>query len=346
MNKIINRFIIFMVNHICVFKKPFRGKMKEEVRVTDEAKNSSKPLFTSSFIQKWYAKDFTLERWIDELQMLQDIGLREVILQSVVDTKKKYAVYPSKINGYLVSEKDVILLALDAAKIVGIKVRVGLGESDDWWEKGWYDFNWLSEESIINKNIINEIFEKYGNHEAFGGWYIPYEFSEFFSTTKSQQVNLNLFYKNIASEIKNKNNNLNIMIAPFCNLNKFKIGCLELWSERVKNILIDTGIDIVSLQDSVGAGFNTIDNVGRVFYYTKQATDFLGIKLYADTETFMATNNGNVPVAQEQIFARMSEVNPYVEGFVAFSINHFQNKNVGSQRKNYEDYLKYYNENK
>ena len=101
----------------------------------------------------------------------------------------------------------------------------------------------------------------------------------------------------------------------------------------------------MSLQDSVGAGYNTIDNIGMLFYYTKQATDCLGITLYADTETFIATDNGNVPAAQEQIFIRMSEVNPYVEGFVAFSINHFQNKNVVSQRGNYEDYLEYYNEN-
>jgi len=346
MNKIIIIFTISIVNLIYMFKKSFRGKMKEDGKITTEKINYRKPLFKSSFIQNWYAKNFTLERWIDELQMLQDVGVREIILQSVVDTKNKYAVYPTKINGYSVNENDMILLALDAAKIVGIKVRVGLGESDDWWYKGLYDFNWLSKEAVINKKIINEVFKKYGYHEAFGGWYIPYEFSESFFTIKSQQINLNLFYRSIANEIKSKNSNLSIMIAPFYNSNKSKIGDLKLWSKGVQGVLINTNIDIVSLQDSVGAGFNTIDNIGRVFYHTKQATDSLGITLYADTETFIAADNGNVSEAQEQIFRRMSEVNPYVKGFVAFSINHFQNKNVESQIGNYEDYFKYYNENK
>lgn len=342
MNKIIIRFSIFISNLICIGKKLFRNKVKDEIKITTENTSCRKPLFTSSFIQFWYAKDFTLEKWIEELQMLKDIGISEIILQSIVDTKNKYAVYPTEINGYEVNEKDMILFALDAAKIVGIKVRVGLGGNDDWWEKGWCDFNWLSDEAAINKKIVNEIFEKYGYHEALGGWYIPYEFSDSFSTTKLQQANLNLFYKSIAKELKDKNNNLDIMIAPFYNSNKYKTRCMELWSEIVQDVLINTGIDILSLQDSIGVGFNTIDNVGMLFYYTKQATDSLGIKLYADIETFNTTDNGNVPATKEQIFMRMLEVDPYVEGFVAFSINHYQNKNEVAQIRNYEDYFEYY----
>lgn len=329
-----------------MLKKLFTSIITVDRKISNAKRNSKKPLFTGSFIQKWYAKDFTLERWIDELQMLKDVGIREIILQSVVDTKNKYAVYPTQMSGYTFSEKDMLSFSLDAAKRVGLKVRIGLGENDDWWKKGWNDFNWLSEEAKINKKIVSEIFEKYGHHEAFGGWYIPYEFSEFFCTTELQQVNLNLFYKSIGNEIKLKNRNFTIMIAPFFNSNKYKIGSLELWSKVVQNVLINTEIDIVSLQDSIGAGFNTVDSVGEVFYYTKQATDLLGITLYADTETFISAENGNIPATHEDIIMRMSEVNPYVEDFVAFSINHFQNKNIESQRSNYEDYLKYYNENK
>lgn len=342
MNKNIIRFKISIINLVYMVKKLFKSDIKIDREFLKKKRNLNKPLFSGSFIQKWYAKDFTLERWIDELQMVKDVGIDEIILQSVVDTKNKYAVYPTVINGYSASEKDMILLALVAAKRVGIKVRVGLGENDDWWEKGWYDFNWLSEEAQINKKIASEIFDKYSHHEAFGGWYIPHEFSEFFCTTKLQQTNLNLFYNIIASEIKSKNRSFTIMLAPFFNSNKYKIGSLELWSKIVQNVLINTEIDIVSLQDSIGAGFNTIDNIGEVFYYTRKATDLLGITLYADTETFISTEKGNVPATQEEIFIRMSQVSPYVEGFIAFSINHFQSKHVVNQINNYKAYLKYY----
>lgn len=345
MNRIVIVIKICIVNLICVIKNLLEYNKKENKDDSTEFRTYKKLIFTSSFIQKWYVKDFSLDRWISELQMLKDIGVKEIILQSVVDTKNKYAMYPSEIDGYKINEKDIILLALDAAESVDIKVRVGLGESNNWWKKGWCDFNWLKEEAEINKKIVKEIFERYSNHKAFGGWYIPYEFSEFFSTIKSQQINLNLFYKSIASEIKNKKSNFSIMISPFYNSNKYNIGCLKLWNKIVRYTLKDTAIDIVALQDSIGVGFNTTDNVGMLFCYTKKATDSLGMKLYADTETFNTVNGSNVSATQEEIFNRMSKVNPYVDSFVCFSINHFQNKNEENQIGNYEDYLKYYNEN-
>jgi hypothetical protein len=276
--------------------------------------------------------------------MLRNVGIREIILQSVVDTKDKYAVYPTEIDGYSASDKDMILLALNAAKSVGVKVRIGLGENDDWWKKGWYDSSWLSKEAAISNKIFNEVFERYGCHEALVGWYIPYEFSEFFVITKFQQRNLREFYKTLAKEIKRKSN-LDIMIAPFYSSNKFKIGYLELWIQVLENVLRNTGIDILALQDSVGVGYNTVDESKILFNYTKQVTDNLGMALYADIETFSSTTNGNIPVAQEKISRQIAAVRPYVKGFVAFSINHFQNKNIPSQMNNYVGYCNYYNEN-
>ncbi|RII33834.1 DUF4434 domain-containing protein [Clostridium chromiireducens] len=343
MNKFLIIFVICIVNLITILKKIFRRKVKDEIKVTIGARHDDKPIFKSSFIQKWYAKDFSLERWIEELRMLQNVGIEEIILQSIVDTKNKEAVYNTLLEGFVSSENDMIKSALDAAEYIGIKVRVGLGESEDWWEKGWYDFKWLSEEADINKKIVNEILGKYGDHKAFGGWYIPYEFSEFFITTKSQQINLNLFYKSIAEEIKSKNKNFSIMIAPFFSSNRFKIGSVGLWKKIIQNVLVDTSIDIVSLQDSIGVGYNTFENVSALFYYTKQATDALGITLYADIETFDSTEKGNIPVDLKKILKQMSEVYCYVDGFVAFSINHFQNKNEENQIGNYNNYLEYYN---
>lgn len=335
--------IILIKNIICIFNKICKGKNVINDENVIEERKLVEPIFTSSFIQRWYAKNFTLEMWLAEMEMLKGVGITEIILQSVVDTKDKYCVYPTEISEYTANDKDMILLALDAAKITGIKVRIGLAENDDWWKKGWYDFNWLREEAAANNMIFNEIFEKYGYHEALGGWYIPHEFSEFFATTKSQQQNLNKFYGSIAKEIKSKSN-LDIMISPFYSSNKFKIGSLELWVRILKGTLINTGIDILALQDSVGVGFNTTDNIKSLFSYTKKATDELGIDLYVDTETFTGTSSGNIPVAQEQISKQIAEVSKYVKGFVAFSIDHFQNKNVPSQINNYIDYFNYYNE--
>lgn len=320
-------------------------KVYAKINTNEENKNlifEAEPIFTASFIQSWYGKEFSLDRWIKELDMLKKAGVNEVILQSIVDTEKKYAVYHTELKGYEVCENDMLLNVLEAANIVGIKVRIGLGDNSEWWIKGIYSEAWLGEESKINIEIFNEVFDMYGDHKALSGWYIPYEFSQPFVVTQVQCNNLNKFYKSISKEIKNRSK-LDIMISPYYNFNKYCIVPLDKWAKNLEIVLEDTGVDIVALQDSMGVKYNNITNVGVVFIYTKKATDILGIKLFADTETFTTIDNENVPVTQNEIMRRIESVRPYVQGYVSFSMNHFQNKNVKDQEKNYNDYKNYYN---
>jgi len=102
----------------------------------------------------------------------------------------------------------------------------------------------------------------------------------------------------------------------------------------------------VALQDSVGAGFNKMILLDSLYSYTKKATDAIGIKLYADTETFVAKSSKYASASQEQISQQLSAERKYVQGFVAFSINHYQNGNIAGQESNYNDYYNYYLANK
>jgi hypothetical protein len=136
------------------------------------------------------------------------------------------------------------------------------------------------------------------------------------------------------------------MIAPFYNSNYSSSYSLSEWTATVQTALKDTGIDIVALQDSVGAGYNDLSQIADVFSYTKKATDSLGMKLYADTETFTSTSSGNVSAPQSRISSQLSDEKSYVQGFVAFSIDHYQNNNVSTQISYYNDYYNYYLKNK
>ena len=71
---------------------------------------------------------------------------------------------------------------------------------------------------------------------------------------------MNSFLKQITSEIK-INSAKDIMIAPFYHGKFSLLGSLSTWSKMLENILNGTGIDIVALQDSIGAGFNKITSV-------------------------------------------------------------------------------------
>ena len=300
-----------------------------------------RPKFSSSFIQYWYCQSWSYDRWIKEFRMLQTIGVHEIILQSVADTKSNYAVYPSKMKGYSSNSMDMLETALSAADSMGMNVRIGLGFNDDWWSFETHDETWLNHEAEVNSSIVTEIAMMYGGHQSIVGWYIPYEFNSLMALTHDQQANLNRFFRKIASTIK-LTSTKSSMIAPYYNAWLSGPVTLALWSNSVRHVLKDTGIDIIALQDSIGAGFNTLGDLDEVYASTKKVADEIGLILYAVTETFRENESETLPASQRQIYEQLSRVSPYVSGFVAFSIDHYQNGNESTQVNGYKDYYQYY----
>ncbi len=296
-------------------------------------------VFCGSFIQYWYSKDWDEAGWSGELSALKKAGIEELIVQNVADTKNRYTVYPTNIKGYTSNKVDMVGNVLKAAEEVGIKVRLGLGFNDDWWYKNAMDKKWLLREASDNKKIFDEIIEKYGDYSSLGGWYIPYEFYQFTAINKMYQSNLNAFLREIASGIRSKSNK-DIMISPFYNSNLSWVMPLGGWSKLVENALRNTDIDILALQDGIGVKNNSIKQLDSLFAYTKQSTDKLGIKLYGNVETFDSTPQGNIPAPRERISIQLNIQRPYVEKFVAFSLNHYQSSGNDPERLiSFIDYL-------
>lgn len=284
---------------------------------------STDAVFSGSFIQYWRAKDWDEIRWVKEMMMLKNQGVEELILQTIADTKNRYAIYPTQMEGYACSDVDMVGTALKAADSAGIKVRIGLGFNDEWWIKNALDRNWLIREAEDNKKIFNEIIEKYGDHPSIGGWYIPHEFYQLTAITPYHQSNLNRFLKEIATEIKSKSK-MDIMISPFYNSKYTWLMSLNGWSGLVENALRDTGIDIVALQDGIGVRHNNMKQLDNLFSHTKRSTDKLGLRFYGNVETFDSTPTGNIPASNERILRQIFIQQPYVEKFIAFSLNHYQ----------------------
>lgn len=308
------------------------------------------PLFESSFIQSWYCKAWDFNRWQNELAMLKEVGINELIIQNTVDTTpaNKEASYKTTIPGYSSNSVDLLENALTAADAVGLKIRVGTGDNEEWWRKGASDSVWLANEANINKQIVDEIAAKYASHPSFNGWYLSYEISNISAPTQGEQNNLNTFFKSMVSEMKAKTPNKSIMISPFYNSQLGnQIGAqvsLTNWTVMLKNVFKGTGLDILALQDSVGAAYNTVSQLPDILAATKAGTDAAGVRLYANTETYTSTSEGNVPASQKQIVLQMEAAQPYVTGFAAFSINHYQGKYSDdlSIAAGYEAYKSYY----
>lgn len=323
----------------------FLTKLKNLIPLLSKDKNAPeqtmiKPLFQSSFIQYWYCKDWSLEKWELELSMLKEIGITEIILQNIADTKDKYAVYFTEIDGFKHSDIDMVQTVLTAAEKLKMSVRIGIGFSNDWWKKS-SDLAWLNSEMAINKFIIDELVNKYCNYPSFTGWYIPHEFCQITALTKKRQLYLNSFFKQLSAEMKARFPR-DIMIAPYY-IGKFRCFTpLILWTKILKNILSESNIDILALQDSIGTGYNTIKQLSKIFNYTKKAISNLGIKFYVDVETFTSTALGNRSAPQGRIEKQILLAQLFADGITSFSIDHYQNSNESSLLDGYNEYFNYY----
>jgi hypothetical protein len=65
---------------------------------------------------------------------------------------------------------DMVELFLDLAGERGIRFFLGLYDSGFYWHR----YDWMTEVDI-NREFAKEMWDRYGGHRAFNGWYLPHE---------------------------------------------------------------------------------------------------------------------------------------------------------------------------
>lgn len=308
----------------------------------EESADGPKMVFRASFIQYSYCQNWEPERWREEMDMLKAVGIEELILQTVADTGSRYAAYPTQIDGYTAGPTDMVGRALAAAEEAGLRIRLGLGFNKEWWGEIARETAWLEREAAANTAIVDELWSRYGHSPALAGWYIPHELSAATAPAEEHQQRFNDFYRTIAARIR-EHSDLNIRVSPFYNSSWNAGVSLPEWTELVKNVLKDTGVDEVALQDGVGAGHNTLEQLPALFEHTQQATDALGVRFLANIETF---DTDFRPAPFERIVRQFELERPYVEGFIAFSVNHYQSGCKPAQADGYAAYKEHYLRNR
>lgn len=134
---------------------------------------------------RWFNKDLKKlkdEDFEQQIQEMSQIGIRGVVIQNLFDSSAYFgqhqltcqnyngrAFYPSELysNRMPITANDPVEAVLQAADECKMHVLLGIGLF------AWFDF---SEESLKwHKNVAKEVFEKYGHHPSFYGWYISEE---------------------------------------------------------------------------------------------------------------------------------------------------------------------------
>ncbi|MDD2268879.1 MAG: DUF4434 domain-containing protein [Eubacteriales bacterium] len=309
------------------------------------------PFVTGTFIQPFALANLSKERTTTHLQTLFEVGIDTVILQwSAVTPYGSFqeAYYPSKnakvshTENFNENSTELIENLLSAAEELGIKVFIGLNNADEWWSFGPSDAEWNEKQAQTGIIIAQEIYDLYKSKypAALHGWYYVWEMSNgsIIKWPKENGKLLNLYLDNLA-EI---DSTMPIMLSPFiCEVD----GSAELTGNKLKEMLEIANFregDIYCCQDSVGAGFMSLQKLDEYFSSIKDAVKTKpGLEFWANCENFVHGEKfASAPI--DRFISQMKIASEYVTGLVTFSYSHYYSPDLGSSEVYHEVYKQYY----
>lgn len=136
------------------------------------------------------------------------------------------------------------------------------------------------------------------------------------------------FYQDVIGHVKRLSQKP-VAIAPFYNAVNVNLPGWQnasTWGAMWARVLEAAPIDVVSLQDGVGAGHADVATLPTWFAAMRNAIDSTSSSadLISDTETFKIGASGLQPMPTKEVVAAIKAVDPYVDGYWSFSYNHYQ----------------------
>ncbi|MBP2471570.1 hypothetical protein JOF53_000442 [Crossiella equi] len=291
---------------------------------------------SGSFIQPDLVDGWTDGKLAEEMTMMKDLRMTQVVLQWAANNHDKReqgtktAVFPTSQPGYRqVTSTDVVGRTLAKAQDAGLEVWMGLPVSDKWWEVYAHDRSWLLNEAATAKAFARELWSKYGHHSSFKGWYLSFELDNVNFSDNASQVNMIDFYREVLDELRLVTGDKPIVIAPFYNdVNRGLPGWQnpEAWRDMWTRLLLEADVDVIALQDGVGAGHADPATMAEWFAAMSDAMEYADSQavLVSDTETFFVGASGLQPMTTRAMVTSMKALWARVDGLWSFSFNHYQ----------------------
>ncbi len=230
--------------------------------------------------QNWGAKE-----WEQDFQHMQAAGIDTVIL--IRSGYRKFITYPSK---YLIQQKgcynppiDLVELYLSLADKYNMNFYFGLYDSGEYWDTGD-----MTPEIDTNRFVIDEVWQQYGHHPSFKGWYLSMEISR--KTKGAIEA-----FKALGTQCKLVSNHLPTFISPWIDGKKAvmaasgqitKSDAVSLqeheteWNEIFSGI--KGAVDAVAFQD----GHIEYHELEDFFRINKQLANKYGMQCWTNAESF------------------------------------------------------------
>jgi len=285
------------------------------------------PRLSGTFVQPALIDGWTNSQLDAEFGYLDEACIDTHVLQWTADSGANTAIFNTGLAGYTQNTStDVVDRLLSEAEAWDKSVIVGLQVNQEWFSKGVSDLTWLDGQADVAIALADELYDNYGAYESFDGWYLPFEVDNLGFQTSTQWDRLGAFYAEVIDHLHTLSPGLPVVVAPFYNDALAGTISPATWEDMWESILGDADIDIIALQDGVGAGHATVSDLADWFSATRNAitTARPATQLIADTETFVFGPGGLQPMPLGGVIADLQAVQTYVDGYWAFAYDHYQ----------------------
>lgn len=279
-------------------------------------------VFHSPHLQGTFFSQNTYQdgQWRSTFEAMQAAGLTQAVVNASADATAMTTRYPTSLPGFTMVY-PTLPQAFPNATTQRIDMYLGLQSSDDWWTSSSTDPVWLAAQATLSNQVADELFALYGKEPAFKGWYLPFEVDNATFPTSDEWDLLVAYYTPVVSHLHTLAPGKPVIIAPFFNASYGldSTGWRAMWAY----ILAQVPIDVMAVQDGVGAGNTTVDVLPEWFQATKGAIADAKSKclLWSDTETYNIVDFSTMPI--NGIVADMEAVAPSVTNMLSWSFSDY-----------------------
>ncbi|MBN1513140.1 MAG: DUF4434 domain-containing protein [Phycisphaerae bacterium] len=259
------------------------------------------------------------EEWAADFDVMRQIGIDTVIL--IRSGYREQAVFNSwslrQHRPMLPVRRNLGLLFLDLAQQNGMKLLWGIYDPGDWAQNP-------RQALAINRDFMHEVNDQFGQHPAFGGWYLTFELSR----NNPEQVELTVAAGDLAKSLTPA---LPTLISPYIAGTKAPPGVKPITREQHEQEWraifgqIRSCIDIVAFQDGHVDFLDAPDYLMTNLRLAREA----GLTCWSNVETF----DRDMPIKFPPIDWRKLEFKidaareAGVDKLITFEFSHFLSPN-------------------
>ena len=257
------------------------------------------------------ANNWTRKLWHTALEEQKAMGMDTLIVINV--GWQDSAMYDSRVmRGTLCDPDDLLEFILHEADELGMKVFVGLFDTDRYWRLN----DWQSEVDL-NCRVIDELEERYCRHRSWFGWYISHEGDIKFHQEK--------IWKPLARKMRQDTPDKKILVSPRYAGRKYEPQFAITPELHVRHFEYLYGemeglLDYAAFMDG-HVDFRELDSFMAA---TREVSDRFGVEFWRNLETFDRDMPWKFPpIEWRKMRFKLEIARKYARKIVTFEAPHF-----------------------